>query len=141
MEFRILSINPGATSTKISVYDDETPLFEETIRHDVEILRQFEKTSDQFKLRADTIAKTLAEKGVDISSLSALSGVAEPSNPCFGTYRVNDSMKDDVRNGNVSADHISNIGCLLADEIAGRVKLPAFIVDPVSVMNLLMRQG
>ena len=36
MSYRILVINPGSTSTKIGVYEDETLLFDKTLRHSAE---------------------------------------------------------------------------------------------------------
>ncbi|HHS50898.1 MAG TPA: butyrate kinase [candidate division Zixibacteria bacterium] len=131
---KILAINPGATSTKVAVYEDEKPLFEEVIRHTAEELGQFERTNDQHTFRSDTIRECLKKHNFDIAALDAVVGRGGPFKPLVsGTYKVNEAMKSDVENGNVQADHISNIGCLLADEIAQPLGIPAFIVDPVSV--------
>lgn len=132
--YRILSINPGATSTKIALYEDEHPVFVEAIRHSKEELAQFEHTYDQYEFRANTIRRVLDEKGIAPSTLTVVVGRGGPFKPlASGIYRVNDAMKNDVIKGNVQADHISNIGCLLASDIAEPLGIPAFIVDPVSV--------
>jgi len=133
-KMRILAINPGATSTKVAVYNDEEPLFIENIRHNAEELSKFEHTYDQHDFRAATIREALDKYGIELNSLDAVVGRGGPFKPLLsGTYRVNAAMKADVKQGRVQADHISNIGCLLADEIAAPLGIPAYIVDPVSV--------
>ena len=132
--YKILAINPGSTSTKIALYEDEKPIFVESIKHDPQELAKFDDYRDQYHFRAEVIKKVLAEKGVDPKSLSAVVGRGGPFKPLeSGTYAVNEAMKRDVLEGRVLADHISNIGCLLAAEIAEPLGIPAFIVDPVSV--------
>lgn len=131
---RILAINPGATSTKVAVYDDAEPLFVESIRHEAEELSKFDHTYDQHEFRAQTIRDAIGKHNLNIETLDAVVGRGGPFKPLVsGTYRVNFAMKTDVKQGNVQADHISNIGCLLADEIAAPLGIPAYIVDPVSV--------
>ena len=132
---KILSINPGATSTKISLYDDLSPIFVESIRHTKEELQNYNNNSDQYRFRAALIEEFLDRNSIDIKELSAVVGRGGPFKPLeSGTYRVSEKMMDDVKNNRVQADHISNIGCLLANEIAQKAGgIPAFIVDPVSV--------
>ncbi len=131
---RILAINPGATSTKVAVYDDDEPVFVESIRHEAEELAEFEHTYDQHEFRAKTIRGAIEKHDVKLDTLDAVVGRGGPFKPLVsGTYLVNYAMKADVKQGNVQADHISNIGCLLADEIATPLGIPAYIVDPVSV--------
>lgn len=131
---RILAINPGATSTKVAVYDDEEPVFVESVRHEPEELAEFEHTYDQYEFRAKTIRGAIEKHDIKLDTLDAVVGRGGPFKPLVsGTYRVNFAMKADVKQGNVQADHISNIGCLLADEIAAPLGIPAYIVDPVSV--------
>ena len=134
MNYRILVINPGATSTKVALYEDEAPVFVEVIRHSGEELSRFSTYMDQQDFRREVILKLLAEKGVKFEELDVVVGRGGPFKPLVsGTYRVNKPMLDDIREGRVQAEHISNIGAVLADEIARPYGLPAFIVDPVSV--------
>jgi len=131
---RILAINPGATSTKVAVFDDEKPLFTETIRHDADEIKKFEHTYDQYDFRANTIRDALKKHDMDIASLDAVVGRGGTFKPLkSGTYEVNEAIKDDVIHERVQSDHISLIGCLLADDIAKPLGIKAYIVDPVSV--------
>lgn len=132
--YKILVINPGGTSTKIGVYEDETPLFIETVRHSNEELSRFETHLDQYEYRRAHIIKLLEKKAVPLKSLSAVVGRGGPFLPLkSGTYRVNDRILNDVKYGKVQAEHISNIGVFLAHGIAEPHGIPSFFVDPVSV--------
>ncbi len=131
---RILVINPGSTSTKVALYEEEKPLWSETISYKKEELSRFERILDQFEMRQKDVEKIIQEKNLDLESLSAVVGRGGPFKSLeSGTYKVSEKLLMDVRNGNVQADHISNIGVLLAHEIAEAADVPAFFVDPVSV--------
>ena len=131
---RILVINPGSTSTKVALYEEEKPLWSETLSHSREQLSGFEKVIEQMEMRYADIEDTLRSREVDLASLSAVVGRGGPFKPLdSGTYRVDEHLLQDVKSGNVQAEHISNIGVLLAREIAEKASVPAFFVDPVSV--------
>jgi len=135
-KFRILTINPGSTSTKIGVFENERPLLEKTIRHDAETLRQYKTIIDQYEFRKQTILAALDEEGINLSKLSAVCGRGGLLRPIEGgTYRVNEAMLEDLRRG-YSGQHASNLGGILAHEIASALNIPAFIVDPVVVDEL-----
>ncbi len=132
--YRILVINPGGTSTKIAVYEDEKPVFMETVKHSNEELAHFETHMDQYGYRRSHILELLNKENVSLDSLSAVVGRGGPFLPLeSGTYRIEEKILDDVRNGRVQAEHISNIGVFLAHGIANPLSIPAFFVDPVSV--------
>ncbi|MCD6595962.1 butyrate kinase [bacterium] len=132
--YEILAINPGSTSTKIALYEDENPVFVESIIHTHHDLEGLHDYRDQYHFRGEVIRKILADKGVDLHSLTAVVGRGGTFKPLTsGTYEVDEAMKQDVLTGNVVTDHISNLGCLLAADIAEPLNIPAFIVDPVSV--------
>ena len=134
MSYKILSINPGATSTKVAIYEDERPLMVESIRHAQEDLRHFQKTIDQLDYRKNLILDFLKENKIQIQDLSAVVGRGGAFKPLkSGTYLVNEKMLEDVKLGNVGADHVSNLGCMIAYELTKNTDIPAFIVDPVSV--------
>lgn len=133
---RLLIINPGSTSTKIAVYEDEREIFSENISHSAEDVARFDKIVDQKEYRKDIILKVLAGHGIDPKSLAAVIGrggllKSIPS----GTYAVDAQMLEDLYRG-VQGEHASNLGGLIADEIARPLGLPAFIVDPVVVDEL-----
>lgn len=135
-EYRILIINPGSTSTKIGVFDNEVSIFEKTIRHDTEVINTFTNIIDQYEFRKNTILETLDKEGINISKLSAVCGRGGLLRPIEGgTYAVNEKMLDDLRSG-FSGQHASNLGGIIAYEIASGLNIPSFIVDPVVVDEL-----
>lgn len=132
--YKILAINPGATSTKIGVFENEKELFSETIRHDRKEISKYSNPIEQYFFRKEIILDTLKKQNVNLNELSAVVGRGGPFNPLKGgVYKVNKKMIDDIKNNNIQAQHISIIGCLLAKEIAEPLNISSFIVDPVSV--------
>ncbi len=131
--YRVLTINPGSTSTKIAVYDDESPFFVETVRHSSEELTTYPRIPDQYAFRRDAVLRLLADHGVALGSLDAVVGRGGILRPIeSGTYRVNENMLAELR-APKEREHASNLGAIIADEIARQVGVPAFIVDPVCV--------
>ena len=128
-----LIINPGSTSTKIAVYDEETMVFEKTIRHTNEELQPFDRVADQFEFRKELIISALKENNISLNSLNAVVGRGGLLKPIEGgTYTVNDKLVEDLKT-NTKGEHASNLGGLLARAIADIVNIPSFIVDPVVV--------
>ena len=133
-QYKILSINPGATSTRVALYLNETPLKVEVIRHSPKDLTSFKSTLDQLDYRKELVLGFLEENKVKVTELSAVVGRGGPFKPLeSGTYRVNEKMLADIKTGNVQADHPANLGALIAHEIVKGTDVPSFIVDPVSV--------
>ncbi|RLQ98294.1 butyrate kinase [Falsibacillus albus] len=135
-EYRILVINPGSTSTKIGVFDNEKDIFEKTIRHEADEINTFESIIDQYEFRKNTILAALDEEGINISKLSAVCGRGGLLRPIEGgTYPVNEAMLEDLKIG-FSGQHASNLGGIIAYEIAAGLNIPSYIVDPVVVDEL-----
>ena len=133
---RILTINPGSTSTKIGVFDDDQLIMEETLRHSTEELAPFSSITAQYVFRKKLILKVLNEHDIHISSLTAVCGRGGLLRPIAGgTYRVNEAMLADLKHG-YSGQHASNLGGIIANEIAREADIPAYIVDPVVVDEL-----
>ncbi|MFZ5942796.1 MAG: butyrate kinase [Bacillota bacterium] len=133
--YRILVINPGSTSTKIAVYENEKAILELTLRHSNEELANYNKVADQFDFRKALIIDALKQKGIGIESLDCVVGRGGLLKPIAGgTYLVNSRMKKDLINA--AKEHASNLGALIAAEIADSIDIPAFIVDPVVVDEL-----
>jgi len=131
--YRILTINPGSTSTKVALYEGELPLFMETIHHSAEELAAFARIADQYAFRRDAVLGLLERHGIRLDSLDAVVGRGGILGPMpSGTYLVNQYMLDELRHPK-EREHASNLGALIADEIARRAGIPAFIVDPVCV--------
>lgn len=136
MGYKLLIINPGSTSTKIGVYEDENPIIVETLRHSSEEISKFNSIYEQFEFRKETILGILKEKEFDISSLNAVIGRGGLLKPIEGgTYEVNEVMLQDLKVG-ILGQHASNLGGIIANEIAKGLNIPAFIVDPVVVDEL-----
>ena len=131
---RLLVINPGSTSTKVAVFEDEQPLFVETLRHSSQEISAFPHILDQYEFRLETILDLLQRREVALSSFSAIVGRGGLLRPIpSGTYRVNERMVAELDRRDKEREHASNLGAPLAFEIANRTGIPAFIVDPVCV--------
>jgi butyrate kinase len=134
--YRILVINPGSTSTKIGVFENDMGILEKTIRHDTDVINSFQNIIDQYEFRKNTILETLDEEGININKLSAVCGRGGLLRPIEGgTYAVNEAMLKDLREG-YAGQHASNLGGIIAYEIASGLNIPSFIVDPVVVDEL-----
>ena len=133
----ILAINPGSTSTKFSLYQEEIMVFEKNLRHTSDQLSIYKKITDQFHFRRDLIMKELLERHVDLDKIAVVVGRGGLIKPIeSGVYKVNQKMKDDLQAGFLG-QHASNLGGLIADDIASSLpNAEAFIVDPVVVDEL-----
>lgn len=137
MSIKSLIINPGSTSTKIGVFEDETLLFEETLRHSTEEIAQYASIVDQKDFRKQIILDLLKEKAFDLKSLQVVVGRGGTLKPIpGGTYAVSDALLEDLKIG-VQGQHASNLGGILAREIADSIGAPSYIVDPIVVDELM----
>lgn len=137
MSVKSLIINPGSTSTKIGVFEDETLLFEETLRHSTEEINQFANIVDQKDFRKKIITDLLESKEFDIKSLNVIVGRGGMLKPIpGGTYAVTEALLEDLKKG-VQGQHASNLGGILAKEIGDSIGVPSYIVDPVVVDELM----
>ena len=137
MSIKSLIINPGSTSTKIGVFEDETLLFEETLRHSTEEISQYASIVDQKDFRKNIIVNLLNEKNFDINSLNMVVGRGGMLKPIpGGTYAVTDELLEDLKIGK-QGQHASNLGGILAREIGDSIGVPSFIVDPVVVDEMM----
>ena len=130
---KVLVINPGATSTKIAVFDEDKQVFKKGIDHSAQELDQFDRVIDQADYRQKAILDAVAESGYQLSDFDAVCGRgglyrAIPS----GTYAVSDAVMRDVEQAPYG-EHPSNLGAYLAKKLGDMVGIPAFFVDPVCV--------
>jgi len=133
---RQLIINPGSTSTKIAVFEDESPVFETTLRHSNEELAKFSRVAEQFEFRKELIIQALKENNIALQSLDSAVGRGGLLKPIEGgTYAVNDILVEDLKT-NTIGEHASNLGGLIARSIGDEAGIPSFIVDPVVVDEL-----
>lgn len=131
--YRILAINPGSTSTKIAIYDNDNLLFKKSIKHSTELISSFDRVYDQYDFRKKAILDTLNEAGYELESFSAIVGRGGMLKPIEGgTYLVNNEMIEYVKEA-PRGEHASNLGCVIAKDLGDSVNIPSFIVDPVAV--------
>lgn len=141
MSYRILAINPGSTSTKIAMYEEEQEVFSRNLDHPAKEIEKYHKVTEQFGMRKEAILSVLKENGLDIREVSAVVGrggmVPKVKS---GAYIVNETMVSRLKDAPV-VEHASNLGALLAYEIANENGVMAYIYDSVRVdeMNDLAR--
>lgn len=133
----ILAINPGSTSTKFAIFQDQESILTKTIRHTAQEIEQFDKITDQFEFRMELIMNELKATGIDINQIKAVVGRGGLLKPIeSGTYEVNEAMINDLHKGTFG-EHASNLGGLIAKDIAKSLpNARAFIADPVVVDEL-----
>lgn len=136
MGYKILAINPGSTSTKIALYEEEKEVFVKTLDHPIEEIEKYDKIVDQYEMRKRLVLSVLEENGYNAENLDAVvgrGGMLPPVNS--GAYKVNDIMVDRLKNKPLM-EHASNLGAVIAFEIAKNINKPAFIYDSVKVDEL-----
>lgn len=133
MDFKILAINPGSTSTKVSLFENNELLTEDKISHSKQQLSTFSSLWDQFQMRSGAVHEFLKKSGTELKDLSAVvarGGLIKPIPG--GTYLINDVMIKDAKKG-VQGIHAANLACAIAKQIADEVGLNAYVVDPIAV--------
>ncbi|MFA6128865.1 MAG: butyrate kinase [Bacteroidales bacterium] len=130
----ILVLNPGSTSTKIAVFQNNRPVFQKSIKHSAEELKPFKRVTDQYEFRKEIIQNELIEAGIDITKIAVVVGRGGLVKPIeSGVYEVNQAMIDDLKS-NMTVEHASNLGGLIAHDLASKIPgCRAFIADPIVV--------
>lgn len=132
-DYRILTLNPGSSSTKMGVFQNERLIFEKTVHYDSGDLSEYKTIVDQYVFRKETVLRALDHEGINLSKLNAVCGRGGLLRPIEGgTYEVNELMLSDLKQG-YAGQHVSNLGGIIAHGIASGLNIPAFIVDPVVV--------
>ncbi|MPW26540.1 butyrate kinase [Alkalibaculum sp. M08DMB] len=130
--YQILAVNPGSTSTKISVYKDEACIYKDNIHHCNKELNKFVDINSQLDFRKSLILKFLRANDIPVKQISVVVGRGGFLKPLSsGTYIVNDKMCEDLRCP--TRNHASNLGGLIAKSIADDFDIPSYVVDPVAV--------
>ena len=136
MSHRILAINPGSTSTKVAVYDEGEPVFNISLAHTPSDLERFPSVMDQFAWRKGLVESALSEAGISLKTIDAVIGRGGIIGPVeSGVYEVNPDMVYDLHHAKMQ--HASNLGALIAREIADEIGVRAFIADPVVVDEMM----
>lgn len=130
---KVLVINPGATSTKVAVFEEEQELLKKSIVHTAQELEGFDRVIDQAEFRQRAVLEAVAEGGFRLEDFDAVCGRGGLYRPIpSGTYAVSDRVMQDVEQAPYG-EHSSNLGAYLARRIGDLVGIPAFFVDPVCV--------
>ena len=136
MTHRILAINPGSTSTKIALFEDDNCVFKKSLKHSTEELAPYDKIADQYPFRKKVIMQELEAAGVNINDVEIVMGRGGLTHPLVsGIYEVNEAMVRDLTEAKVG-EHACNLGGLIASDIAKQIGAKAYIADPVVVDEL-----
>ena len=136
-KFRVLVINPGSTSTKVSLFEDETSVFERKLFHEASELLKFSHVNDQMPFRRDVILDMLKAEGVDPDTIDAFVGRcggthSQPS----GVIRVDQNLYNDAVKGLDGSEHPAKLGVMLAWKFAEEFGKSAFTLHPTTVDEL-----
>lgn len=136
MGYKILAVNPGSTSTKIAVYEDDLIVFTENVTHSDEELKQYERVADEFEMRKEHILAALTANNLKPEELSAVVGRGgQLADIHAGGYLVTEDMKRRLTDP-ATIEHASNLGALIAEAIAAPIGVPAYIYDAVGADEL-----
>ena len=133
---RLLIINPGSTSTKIAVFEDEKSVFAQSIVHTPQELAPFDHVAEQYEFRKELIVKALESHDIPLSSLTGIvsrGGLLTPIQA--GAYEVNDDMVWQLKN-RPQNEHASNVGAMIARTLSVEYGIPAYIYDGITVDEL-----
>ena len=133
----ILAINPGSTSTKMAVYEDEKPVVLRNISHTQEELSSFDDVIEQHDFRKQLVLDELQRVGVplEFDAVIGRGGLVKPI--AGGVYEINENMLQDTYSGIAMHNHACNLGCLIAHDIAKDIPgCRSFIADPGVVDEL-----
>lgn len=132
MEDVVLVINPGSTSTKVAIYSRTGSVYDENVKHPAEELAKFDKVTEQYQIRLEAIRKCFGEHLTPDHRVVAIAGRGAPTKPLAGgTYSVNAAMLEDLRSCKY-ANHASNLGAIIAHELAAEYGVNAYITDPIT---------
>ena len=130
---KILIVNPGSTSTKIGIFENDNLAFEKVLRHSASELSKFDSIFNQYDFRLNIIIDALKEANESISNFDATVGMGGLLKPIpGGVYQINEDILSDLKSAKYG-EHASNLGAILAYELAKHANIPSFIVDPVGV--------
>ena len=132
-KYRILAVNPGSTSTKIALFENDEAVFSTSVSHDASVLDKFEEISDQFDYRKSTVLEELEKAGILLEGIDAFVGRGGSLVPIKGgTYFVNDMLLYHAQIG-YTVKHPAMLGAQLVHDFAGTYGSKAYVVNPPDV--------
>ena len=137
MNYKVLAINPGSTSTKIAVYESEKPILVENINHDVNELSKYDSIFSQFEMRKKEIERILDNANINLDEIDTIVGRCGGLPPVkSGAYLINEEMINRLKN-NPTLDHSSNLGAAISYEMSKSLGINSYIYDPVCVDEVI----
>ena len=134
---RLLIINPGSTSTKISVFDDEREVFTESVFHDAPVLLRYKTTNDQLPFRTEVVLDVLSRHAVDISTIDVFVGRGGCAySQKEGVMAIDRRLFDDTACDKGGSDHPAKLGVMMAYKLGTEYGKPMYTVDPTNVDEL-----
>ncbi|MBQ6222631.1 MAG: butyrate kinase [Solobacterium sp.] len=134
---KLLIINPGSTSTKISIYEDEKVLFEESVFHDAPELLRYPHVNDQVPFRKQVILSFLEKNGLSLDDIDVFVGRGGSAVPVkSGVIEINDLLYNDTKEAKGGSEHPAKLGVMLAYELSREGNKRAFTMDPTNVDEL-----
>lgn len=133
-KYKILVINPGSTSTKVSLFLDEEELFERNLFHDAPELLKFPHVNNQLPFRCDVILKMLAEEKVDPYEIDAF--VGRGGSACTqpgGLTKIDQKLYDDTVAAVGGSEHPAKLGVMIAWTFAQKYGKDAYTLNPTNV--------
>ena len=131
---RILVINPGSTSTKVSVFDDDKEVFTESVFHDAPELLKYKTTNDQLPFRKKVVLDLLEKHSVDISTVDAFAGRGGCAySQKEGVMKIDRRLFEDTRDDKGGSDHPAKLGVMMAYEFSCEYSKPAYTLNPTNV--------
>ncbi len=128
MSYKILTLSPGSTSTKVAVFEGTEALFRLNVTHPADELARFDQAADQFEYRKETILAALEEHGIELEDIDAFSGYCGSMGPTVGgIFAIDDTVCDHVMNAGVN--HPAILGAPLLHAFAQQVGKPAYAVN------------
>lgn len=133
--YRILAVNPGSTSTKVAVFENERQIFSQNVSHDPAVLKNYPEFQDQLPYRKETIEDALQKANIDLAGIDVYASRGGGMVPCpGGTYEIDDKLVADAAIGASGAPHNAQLGSQICYAYAQRYGgKPAFVVNPPDV--------
>lgn len=132
--YKIFVINPGSTSTKVALFEDEKIIFSSNIKHDASKLNEFREISDQLSYRKEVIINILKENNISLEGVDAFVGRGGGLLPLLGgTYEIDELLLEHARIGANGISHPAQLGSQLADEFRKQYGGKGFVVNPPDV--------
>lgn len=135
--YRILIVNPGSTSTKLSMFENDRCLFTEDAFHDSSILLSFPTINDQLGFRMEVVYQFLKDRGIDLHGVDAIVGRGGGCYPVLGgVYRIDDRLVQDTREAKSGLYHASMLGVQMAKVLHDQYGGLMLMMDPPVVDEL-----